>query len=53
LQQDVGGFFGEGFGRETVEGVRPVDLLGALIEDCGLVVKTILEILGCGAGGDL
>ena len=36
-----------------MEGVRPVDLLRILIENYGLVIETLFEILRSGTGGNL
>lgn len=44
-EEHVGGFFGEGFGAEAVEGARPVYLAGAFVEDEGLVGEA-----GCQVG---
>ena len=49
-EQNIGGFFGKGFGREAVEGARPVYLAGAFVEEDGLVGEPVCEVWegGCG-----
>ena len=43
-EEDVGGFFGEGYGGKAVEGARPVYLALIFVEEDGLVEETLCEV---------